>query len=133
MTTEHKNNNRQPRVLIVDDEEDLALLAVQWYQMFGFQTYYAFNSDDAVAKLAELDGDIDMLFTDIVMPGKMDGIELGEFAKNINSKIYVVLTTGYADRLIRKNTLPGPVIDKPYRRKDLEAAIDAGFPNILST
>ena len=72
---------------------------------------------------------IDLLFTDIVMPGPMDGFSLARTAKTRWPSTKVVLTSGFPDSRIdrRKADLPAtvPILNKPHRRQDLARVIRA--------
>ena len=61
----------------------------------------------------------DILFTDIVMPGGMDGIALAREARARHPYLQIVLTSGYAQGLTDIPNLPGTLISKPYRKNDL--------------
>ena len=64
-----------PAVLVVEDEMLLRMRAVDMVEDAGFTAVEAVNADDAIVVL-ELRSDIDLLFTDIQMPGTMDGLKL---------------------------------------------------------
>ena len=108
-------------VLIVDDEVDLAELAATWLGLFGWKVSVSENAVQALEQLSKHPYSI--LFTDIVMPGDMDGIELAREAKRIHPNIKVLLASGYADRLRQETSLPGDLIRKPYRKSDLIEAL----------
>ncbi|MDG2272999.1 MAG: ATP-binding protein [Halioglobus sp.] len=108
-------------VLIVDDEVGLCELAATWLSSVGYGVTTAAGPAEALEYLT--DGDYAILFTDIVMPGPMDGIELAKQAKLMQPDLRVLLTSGYADRLIHEYDFPGEVISKPYRKTDLVRAI----------
>ncbi|MFT5361977.1 MAG: PAS domain S-box-containing protein [Porticoccaceae bacterium] len=108
---------KQTSVLVVDDEPELCALAAFWLASLDYVVTTANGPAEALECLAS--GEFDILFTDIVMPGGMDGIELSETAKRRQPELQVVLATGYAQRLLENNDMPGPVLDKPYRKADL--------------
>ncbi|NQX87511.1 MAG: response regulator [Halioglobus sp.] len=108
-------------VLVVDDEPDLADLAATWLASFGWRVDICRNAAEALEQLSTYPYSI--LFTDIVMPGGMDGIELAYEAKNVQPGIQVLLASGYADRLRREEELPGELLTKPYRKSDLIDAV----------
>ena len=64
-----------PKVLVVEDEMVLRMRAVDIVEDAGFTSVEAVNADEAIAIL-ESRSDIDLLFTDIQMPGSMDGLKL---------------------------------------------------------
>ena len=108
-------------VLVVDDESDLAELAATWLVSFGWKVSISENAAQALEQLSRHSYSI--LFTDIVMPGGMDGIELAHESKKIQPNIKVLLASGYADRLRQESSLPGDLITKPYRKSDLIEAL----------
>ena len=107
------------RILIVDDEVELCDLAEAWFQSMGCETQQAHNAKQALDLLAETH--FDMMFTDIVMPGGVDGIQLAQRAKESYPELAVALASGYAQSYTDNTTaLPGPLLNKPYRKNDLE-------------
>jgi len=61
----------------------------------------------------------DILFTDIIMPGSMDGLALAREAKSRHPHLRLVLTSGYAQCFTDTPNLPGTLINKPFRKNDL--------------
>jgi signal transduction histidine kinase/CheY-like chemotaxis protein len=118
------NAARKTHVLVVDDEVDLCDLAAIWLESLGYVVTTAHSPAEALEHLAC--ESLDILFTDIVMPGGMDGVELAEAAKRRRPDIEIVLTSGYALRLHEGVELPGPLINKPYRKSDLEQVFEKG-------
>jgi CheY-like chemotaxis protein len=117
------------RVLVVDDEPELRELACTWLESLGYTVALA---DCAAQALDVLQArDFEVLFTDVVMPGGMDGLELARQAQRKRPGLRVVLTSGYASRLQLVPELPGVLLPKPYRKKDLERAF-AGLPPALA-
>jgi CheY-like chemotaxis protein len=75
----------------------------------------------ALERLAE---GFDLLFTDVVMPGPMDGLALAREALARQPGLRVLVASGYAQSLVdNADALPGPLLNKPYRRIDLASAI----------
>lgn len=111
------------RVLVVDDERALCELGCAWLQSMGFDAIGVDSPSDALRVLnAEA---IDILFTDVVMPGGMDGFELAREARRLQPKLRVLLASGYARGLMQQTDLPGPLLNKPYRKHDLQRIIEA--------
>lgn len=109
-------------ILVVDDEEGLVDLAREALQGLGYQVSTAFDGRAAVARLQENDA-IDLLFTDVVMPG-MNGYELLERARELRPKLKVLLTSGYASTaasevLSEENRKGLRLLPKPYTRQEL--------------
>ena len=108
-------------VLIVDDRPDVADTAGIILQDFGYKILVA---NGPVEALEILDGQtrIDLLFTDLIMPGGMNGVMLARAAKERQPKIKVLITTGYAEASLERTDAGGSefeVINKPYKRLDL--------------
>jgi PAS domain S-box-containing protein len=111
------------RVLVVDDEEGLCELACLWIESLGYEVQGVHSPAEALELLKT--GDFDFLFTDVVMPGGMDGIQLAREALKMNPDIHVLLASGYAKALLDEQSPPGPLLNKPYRKPDLARAFDA--------
>ena len=108
-------------ILIVDDREDVAELARTILRDFGYTTLMAGNGREA---LEILDGNdrIDLIFTDLIMPGGMNGVMLAREARRRQPRLKVLLTTGYAEASLERTDAGGSefaVLNKPYRRTDL--------------
>jgi len=106
-------------ILLVEDSDDVRALAQEQLASLGYHVRTARSGEEALALLAE--GDIDLLFTDIVMPGGMSGLELVERFRQDHPTTPILMTTGYNDDLVadipRGTKLD--VIGKPYRRSEL--------------
>jgi two-component system OmpR family response regulator len=102
------------RVLIVDDERDLADLAEDLLRACGLEVAVAYCAADALSIL-ESEPQIDAVFSDVMMPG-MTGIELAEAIAQRYPSIRIVLTTGFAlPELMDNHGRPYPCAAKPYR------------------
>src|SRR4029079_18870166 len=82
-----------PNVLVVEDEMVLRMRAVDIVEDAGFNPIEAVNADDALAIL-ESRSDIELLFTDIQMPGSMDGLKLAYAVHERWPKIKIILVSG---------------------------------------
>lgn len=96
-------------ILIVDDEGDILDLTKMRLDALNYLTLIADNGEQALAIL-ERENSIDLLFTDVVMPGGMDGYELARRAKTIRPNLKVLFTSGYMD---------ANVLTKPYTQAEL--------------
>lgn len=81
------------KVLVVDDERDLADLAEALLCSRGFDVQVAYSAADAL-RILESDHEMDALFSDVMMPG-MNGLELATAVRALYPKVKVVLTSGY--------------------------------------
>lgn len=117
-------------ILVVEDDRDVREVVVAVLEGVGHHVLDAANGDDAYQLLlAHPDLEIDMLFTDVVMPGRLDGIDLATAARALRPRMRVLYATGFAN-LVRSNRdrdLQGPVLRKPYRPSELRAVIATLF------
>jgi CheY-like chemotaxis protein len=115
-------NSARPVVLIVEDEVLLRMHATAVIEAAGFDTVEASNADDAIAIL-EARKDIRIVFTDIEMPGSMDGLKLSRAVRDRWPPIEIILTSG--KRHPQADDLPerGQFFPKPYNPDALIATI----------
>ncbi|GAB3388619.1 hybrid sensor histidine kinase/response regulator [Massilia agri] len=111
-------------VLIVEDEPDLLDVASALFISMGYEVITAANGQDAMNVLASRD--VDILFTDIVMPNGPNGIELAEFTRENYPNIKVMLASGYPQPVLKLDQ--GRLgdytfVSKPYRLSDLARSL----------
>jgi CheY-like chemotaxis protein len=109
-------------VLIVEDEPDIRALAQSVLLRCGFCVLSAADADAALAIMAVILPDL--LFTDIVLPGGIDGLQLAALAKSLDPEIKIVATTGYAVPGERLGEIGSSVLPKPYAPRQLIEHID---------
>ena len=118
-------------ILVVEDREGVRRFASRTLKRLGYRTYEA--EDAAAAEIAlQQQDDIDLLFSDIVMPGDVNGRELARLAARRYSGIKVLLATGMeptkADEIDTAEMFP--LLEKPYSASELawmiRAVLDAG-------
>ena len=85
-----------PRVLVVEDEFLIRILVADHLRDAGFTVIEAFNADEAIAILTAGVA-IDLVFTDVRMPGAVDGIALLEFVKRTRPDVPVLITSGHLE------------------------------------
>ncbi len=108
-------------ILVVDDEGDLADLAREYLEEAGYSVHTAARGPEALA-IIESGGPVDLLFSDLVMPGGMNGYELAEQACERNPDLKVVLTSGFTEKAVARNGqahFAANLLAKPYTRDDL--------------
>lgn len=113
-------------ILVVDDDRDVREVAVAVLEAVGYRVIEAASGDEAHRLLqSHPDMQIDVLFTDVVMPGRLDGIDLANVARALRPRLRVLYATGFANlvRPDREAHLQGPVLRKPYRPAELRGAI----------
>jgi CheY-like chemotaxis protein len=106
------------RILVVEDDAEVARVTMEILQEIGYQAVEV-RDGHAALTLIEQDPRIDLVFSDVVMPGGMSGLELARKLRELRPGLPVVLATGYAQggaRLADENFL---FIAKPYRRESL--------------
>jgi PAS domain S-box-containing protein len=108
-------------VLVVEDDERVRAISVEMLSSLGYRVYIARNGHEALAILQSGEA-VDLLFTDLVMPRGISGIELARQACRIKPGLAVLLTTGYP---LRQSAGPDefPVIAKPFRLAALSEAV----------
>jgi signal transduction histidine kinase len=112
-------------VLLVEDDTPLREFAKSELVNLGYRVLEAENGKDALKIVAER-ADIDLLFTDIVMPGGMNGRELGLEAHRLNPKLEILYSSGYAENaILHEGLLDKDVqfLGKPYTRRELAIRI----------
>ena len=111
-----------PLVLVVEDDALLRMHAAEMIEEAGFRVLEAPNADAAIL-LLESQMDIRIIFTDIDMPGSMNGLKLAQAVANRWPPIRIVATSGHFK--IRDGDLPagGRFIAKPYRSNQIISAL----------
>ncbi|HWD57781.1 MAG TPA: PAS domain S-box protein [Stellaceae bacterium] len=108
-------------ILLVEDNQEVQEVTAAFLEELGYQVSLAENADAALERLAA-DKDIRLVFSDIVMPGAMNGITLARRVRSTYPHIAVLLTTGYAPQQnVMDDTLA--VLRKPYRLATLSTAL----------
>ena len=110
-------------VLIVEDEPLLRSMAVEFLSEAGLQTFEAENAEEALDLLQERAGEVAVLFTDVRMPGSIDGLELARVAHSSWPWIRVIVTSGAFGK--PSDTLPNDAdfLRKPWLPLDLLAHV----------
>jgi PAS domain S-box-containing protein len=113
------------RVLFVDDEEPLVLVAQALFASLGYEAVTTTSPEDALAWLRADAWAYDVLVTDQTMPA-MQGLELAAAARRIRPGLPVIVTSGFATRVDAETALAvgvGEVLAKPYSRRELAEAM----------
>lgn len=106
-------NNGQAVVLVVEDSALIRISAVELVTSAGYLALQAGDADEAIAIL-EGRTDIDLVFTDVQMPGTMDGIKLSHFIRNRWPPVKLIVASGAA--ILEQSSLPegSRFFSKPY-------------------
>ncbi len=108
-------------ILVVEDDEDVLVVASESLRELGYQVVTAGNAAQAL-EILRGDQSVDLLLSDVIMPGGMNGVQLTVEARRIRPELKVLLTSGYtAAALSLEHGLPDNlnVVEKPYRREEL--------------
>ena len=108
-------------VLVVEDDEDVRQVAVDILEHLGYRVLVAENGIEALAILSR-DEPIRLLFSDVVMPGGLSGIELAREVRRLHQDVRILLTSGYTADTIG-STAEFTFFRKPYRPADLARKI----------
>ncbi|CAN7582624.1 PAS domain S-box protein [Bradyrhizobium sp. LjRoot220] len=107
-------------VLLVDDNPEVAAVSTSLLEQLGYTVRRVANAEAALREI-ERDG-IDLVFTDIVMPGNMDGLGLARRVKAMRPQLPILLATGYSDAAVNVRG-DFPILRKPYEIHQLSQAI----------
>jgi CheY-like chemotaxis protein len=111
-------------ILIVDDQLELLAFTGAFLAECGYTVSWAQNAAVAL-QLLESNNPVDILLTDIVMPGGMDGFELARRAKGIRPDLKVVYCTGHRELSPEQiGQTYGPLLKKPYQYSRLAAVLE---------
>ena len=106
------------RVLIVEDDPAVLSVCLDMLEGLGYRCDVAIDAPGALARL-EADSSFEVLFSDVVMPGGVNGIELARRAQRIKPSLRILLTSGYVGESALEEVHDFEVIEKPYRKSDL--------------
>jgi PAS domain S-box-containing protein len=115
-TLESATRQASATVLLVEDNPAVADASAGLLEQLGYTVRWASDAETALAEI-EADG-IDVVFSDIIMPGKMDGLKLALTIREKNPTLPILLTTGYSEsaKHVRSDF---PVLRKPYQLHEL--------------
>lgn len=107
-------------VLLVEDNPDVAVVSIGLLEQLGYRVRRVADAESALREL-EKNG-VDFVFSDIVMPGKMDGLSLAHHLRQTRPGLPILLATGYSDAAadVRGDF---PILRKPYEIHELSEAI----------
>ncbi|MFK0335539.1 response regulator [Rhizobium sp. NPDC090275] len=109
-------------VLVVEDEPLTRLSIVAGLEDEGFIVFEAANADDAITVL-EANLEIQLVFTDVDMPGTMDGLRLAAFVRDRWPPIHIIVTSGHSSPDPAFLPVNAPFFSKPYRPEDIFSEI----------
>ena len=112
------------RILVVDDDRDLADTLVEYLTKLGYQASPAYGGREALSKFEN--GDFQLVITDLMMP-EMNGMELLEAVKALDNRAIVMVITGYGTVEKAVEAIKGGAYDfipKPFNMEELEVVIN---------
>jgi PAS domain S-box-containing protein len=115
-------------ILLVDDNPEMRRVARRHLVALGYRVCEADSGPAALESLTAGDG-VDLMLTDVVMPGGMNGYQLADAARQLRPALKVLFTTGYAhpEPGDKATGAAGATIHKPYRRQELAATVRAAL------
>jgi signal transduction histidine kinase/CheY-like chemotaxis protein len=131
--SEPQDNAVEPReatatsgqVLLVEDDDEVAALTEEMINQLGYDTTRVSSAEAALGALADRRA-IDIVFSDVMMPGRMNGVELAQEIRRRRPNLAILLTSGYAESASRSAAAHRiKIIPKPYRIDQLRDALVA--------
>jgi len=121
-TAEQRTNGEC--ILVVEDNSDVRALTVKRLERLGYRTIECITGAEAQRNL-EKGLDVDLVFSDIMMPGGVTGTNLARWMDVHRPKLPIILTTGYADETAGKaaGQMSWPILRKPYTQSELAGMI----------
>jgi signal transduction histidine kinase/CheY-like chemotaxis protein len=113
------------RVLVVEDEPSVRQFVCSQLMSLGYEVQAVASGPEALQVL-DVDAGFDLLFTDMVLPQGMSGVELAERVRAISPGLNVLLTSGYPEEAFQHHGRPDatmPLLRKPFRRRELAEAL----------
>lgn len=121
----HKDTVAEVRtILVVEDEVIIRMAVADYLRECGYRVLEASNASEAIELLdAQL---VDLVFTDVDMPGEMDGFDLAHWVRDHALELPVIITSGVPRTARKAEELckDRPLLDKPYHHQELSARIN---------
>lgn len=108
-------------ILVVEDEVLIRFVIADYLRECGYRVHEAVNAEEAIAILESPEVAVDIVFSDVEMPGSMDGFALARWIRAHKSGVQVILTSGVERSADIAATLceAGPLLKKPYPSQDV--------------
>jgi CheY-like chemotaxis protein len=116
------DTGQRPVVLVVEDESFIRSTALDMVENAGFEAIAASDADEAI-RILESRNDIRAVFTDVQMPGSMDGLRLVRVIRNRWPPVALIVTSGHANVLETDLPTGGRFLPKPYAPEQIGAAL----------
>jgi CheY-like chemotaxis protein len=118
--------SRKRRVLLVEDDARVAEMVCAMLEQLGYECSRAADGASGLEAARQL-ADLDVVLTDMVMPGEMSGLDLAHRLKAERGGLPVILTTGYSASAAQAAAEGLPMLIKPYTLDALGAALEAAL------
>jgi len=112
----------QGLVLLVEDNEEVAAISSSYFEQMGYQAHHVSNGAEALHKL-KTNGAYNLVFSDILMPGSVGGLELARIVREHHPELPVLLTSGYSQSAQQAVREGFSIVQKPYDLRDLSMAV----------
>jgi len=127
---EQESKTERKTVLVVEDEPRVRRYSCRIFASLGYHTCEAENAGMAISMLVDCHDKIDLVFSDIVMPGENNGRDLGRHVQANYEDIEVLLTSGYEKTMPnstqeQESSRELPVLKKPFSKEELVNALEA--------
>jgi CheY-like chemotaxis protein len=112
-------------ILVVEDDERVRQLTITRLKLIGYRVLEASDGLKAL-DILKRGSAVDLVFTDLIMPGGMSGREVAARARELKPGVRVLLTSGYAEELVQGETLECErlrVLRKPYHQAELVSTL----------
>jgi PAS domain S-box-containing protein len=118
-----RHSARSGSILLVEDNDEVAMLVTEMLRELGYRVTRAASAQGALGALAD-EREIDLVFSDIMMPGTMNGMELALEVRRRRPGAPILLTTGYAGAAVQVAEVEDiEILSKPYAIEALDAAL----------
>jgi CheY-like chemotaxis protein len=114
--------NAASRVLVVEDEALVRFSMCEEIARAGFKVYEADNADEAI-RLLEANPDIQLIFTDVDMPGSMDGVKLAHYVRKRWPPVKIIVTSGHPHVTAEQLPNGSLFLSKPYHPEQVRQQI----------
>jgi signal transduction histidine kinase/CheY-like chemotaxis protein len=108
-------------ILVVEDDADVIATTAETLSGLGYGVLTAADAREALAIVGDAGRRVDILFSDVMMPGGMNGVQLAQEARRLRPGLKALLTSGFAGAALAGEGLPEdlPLLAKPYRQDEL--------------
>jgi two-component system NtrC family sensor kinase len=116
------SGNGRGNVLVVEDNEEVAAISSSYFEQMGYQADHVSTGAQALDKL-QTNCSYNLIFSDILMPGGVGGLELARIIREHHPDVLVLLTTGYSQSAQEAVREGFSIVQKPYDLRELSTAV----------